>query len=233
MKKLIQHTLLLVLFSSFTFLKSDCGTLIFFKENTIITMVSYDDEGKTTGSTKTTFTKVTKTSTGLSVNASQQNFNKKGKLNSTSEFLIVCNNGNLHFDMKMMLPQEQADTYKDFEMSVEGADKEIPADLVVGKTLKDALVKVTFKTKSGTEMPMMKMNLNITNRKVEAKENITTPAGTFECYKISEDVEVKSIITMKLKAISWFSKEVGIVKTESYKSNGKYVNKTELTEISK
>ena len=79
----------------------------------------------------------------------------------------------------------------------------------------------------------MNMNVSITERKVEAKESITTAAGTFECYKISEHSEIKTLFAMKFKSISWFSFEAGTVKTESYKENGKYMGKTELAEIKK
>lgn len=167
------------------------------------------------------------------VSAQQENYDKKGKLSTTTAFTVKCANGVLSFDMKLMLPQQQAESFKDFEMTVEGADKEIPNNLTPGASLKDAEVKFLVKTKNGTPMPMMNTSVMITNRKVESKESITTPAGTFDCYKITEDVEMKTLFKIKSKAASWFSKEAGIVKTESYKENGKLVSKSELTEISK
>ena len=91
-------------------------------------MTSYNDDGKITGSTKTTYSKVTKAISGATVTANQENYDKKGKLSNKSEFSIRCNKGILYFDMKMMMPQQQAEAYKDFEMTVEGADKEIPSD---------------------------------------------------------------------------------------------------------
>lgn len=104
----------------------------------------------------------------------------------------------------------------------------------MGASLKDAEIKITMKTKNGgNPMPMMNTTIKVTNRKVEAKESVTTSAGTFECYKISENVEFKSLFSIKVKSVSWFSFEAGNVKTESYKDNGKYMGKTELTEITK
>jgi hypothetical protein len=135
--------------------------------------------------------------------------------------------------MKLMMPQQQAESSKDMEMSVEGADKEIPGDLSVGSVLKDTQVKFSFKSKTGTPMPMMNMSVWITDRKVEAKESVTTTAGTFECFKITENAEVKTIFKIKTKTATWFSKEAGIVKTESYKDNGKLAGKSELTELTK
>lgn len=223
----------IIVLCSFNFLTDPCSSIVFFKEGTMTTMTSYNDDGKITGSTKTTYSKVSKAISGATVTANQENYDKKGKLSNKSEFSIRCNKGILYFDMKMMMPQQQAEAYKDFEMTVEGADKEIPSDFVIGSSLKDADIKFTFKSKDGAEMPMMKMNIKITNRKIEAKESVTCPAGTFECYKISEDVEMKSIFTVRAKSINWFSQEVGNVKVESYKENGKFVSKSELTEIKK
>lgn len=231
MKKIIVFSFTLILSCSFVLLPADCSSLLFFKEGAQTTMTSYNADGKVTGTTKTVYSKVSKTTNGASVNATQENYDKKGKLSNTSNYTIKCDKGTLYFDLKMMMPDQQAETYKDFEMVVEGIEKEMPSDLVVGNTLKDANVNFSFKTKEGNEMPMMKMAIKISNRKIEAKENITTAAGTYECFKITEDVEMKTLFTIKVKSVHWFNPKVGTVKTESYKENGKYTGKTELTEL--
>lgn len=233
MKKLIITTITALAALSFTFKSADCDSLLFFKEGTQTTMTSYNDDGKVTGTSKTIYSKVVKNAGSTVVTANQENFDKKGKSNSKSEYTIKCEKGTLYFDMKMMLPQQQAESYKDFEMTVEGADKEFPSNLVVGSTLKDANIKFMFKTKDGMDMPMMTMNIKVTNRKIEAKESITTPAGTFECYKLTEDVEMKTMFAVRMKTVSWFNMEAGTVKTESFKENGKFTGKTELTELKK
>lgn len=233
MKKILSSIVATTLLCSFTYLSVDCSKIAFFKEGTSTTMTSYNDDGKVTSTTKTLYQKVTKTSAGASVMAHQENYDKKGKLSTTSDFNIKCENGTLVFDMKMMMPQQQAEAYKDMEMTMEGTNVEYPSQLVVGNSLKDADIKFSFKTKDGMVMPMSNFNIKVTNRKVEAKESVTTPAGTFECYKISELVETKTMFTIKAKSVVWFSEEVGNVKTESYKENGKFLGKTELTEIKK
>lgn len=233
MKTTLKALIILIVACSFTFLKNDCDTLVFFKEGAQLTMTSYNDDGKLTGTTKTIYSKVIKNADGATVTANQENYNKKGKLDSKNEFTIKCIKGTLFFDMKMMLTEDQSKNNKDFEMTVEGADKEIPTKFVVGSILKDANITITFKTKEGAEVPLSKINFKVTNRKVEAKESITTPAGTFECYKLTENVEMKTLFSFKVKSINWFSLEAGNVKTESYKENGKFISKTELTEIKK
>lgn len=234
MKKIIMLSVTAFLLMSFTLPLGDCDKMFFFKEGTSTTMTSYNEDGKITGSSKTLYSKVIKSADGITlVTANQENYDKKGKLASKSEFGIKCQNGTIYFDMKMMLPQQQAESGKGMEMTMEGTDMEMPSDIAVGAMLKDANVKFVFKTNEGMPMPMMNMSVNVTNRKVEAKETITTPAGTFECYRISEDVETKTLFSVKMKSVSWFSTEAGTVKTETLNQKGKLESKSELTEMKK
>jgi hypothetical protein len=80
---------------------------------------------------------------------------------------------------------------------------------------------------------MMNMSIRVFNRKVEAIETVTSPAGTWECFKLSEEMEMKGLVKIKGKSISWFNYEAGMVKTESYNSKGKLTGKTILTELVK
>ena len=233
MKHLLSLPLLLICLSSFLIKSDGCESLLFFKEGSSITMTSYKANGDMTGSVKTLFKQVNKIDNGVSVLASQESYDKKGKLNSTNDFTVKCENDVLYFDAKKLMPSEQTEAYKDFEMTAEGMDLEMPSNLVVGSQMKDANVKFNFKSKTGQSMPMMNVTIKIFNRNVEAIETITTPAGTFECYKITEETEVKTMIGFTTKSISWFNKEVGTVRTESYNKNGKFMGYSELTEISK
>ena len=67
----------------------------------------------------------------------------------------------------------------------------------------------------------MTMNISITNRKIVGKESVTTPAGTFECDKITSDltVETKMAIgfTLSFSTVEWLAPKVAVVKSESYK----------------
>ncbi|HQQ94255.1 MAG TPA: hypothetical protein PLQ93_06855 [Bacteroidia bacterium] len=232
MKKLSLLVLALPLVMSMDLIKPDCGSLAYFKEGTQCTMTSYNEDGKITGSSKTVYQKVSKSAIGMAVTASQENFDKKGKSVSKNEYTLRCEKGILYFDLKNMMPQQQGDAYKDMEMTVEGMNKEMPSELKPGMSLKDANVKFIFKTKdSSVPMPMMNMEVKISNRKVEAIEKISTAAGTFECFKMSEDIETKTMFSVKMHSVSWFSLDAGTVKSMSYKENGKLAGYSELTEL--
>jgi hypothetical protein len=51
--------------------------------------------------------------------------------------------------------------------------------------------------------------------KVAGKEKITTPAGTFDCYKIMADCEMEFGRTIKATLIMYFNNEVGLVKSRA------------------
>jgi hypothetical protein len=99
-----------------------------------------------------------------------------------------------------------------------------------GDLLKNGDMKIAF---SSGGMTIMNMSFSVTNRKVEAVESVTTPAGTFDCYKISFDVATKMMVNVKTKGVEWYAKGVGMVKTETYSTDGKLLGSNILTSIKK
>jgi hypothetical protein len=80
---------------------------------------------------------------------------------------------------------------------------------------------MTMKVKSNG-MQIMTMNFKITDRKVEAIEDITTDAGTFSCYKMSQNTTMNmGFINKTFKSIDWIAENVGSVRSESYNESGK------------
>ena len=78
------------------------------------------------------------------------------------------------------------------------------------------------------------MNIIITDREVVGKETLTTPAGTFECFVISQSNVSKGMTgTIKRTSKQWIAAGVGVVKTEDYKKNGKLDGYSLLTSFSK
>ena len=128
--------------------------------------------------------------------------------------------------------------FKGSTMTMEGDNMEIPENLSIGQSLPDAKIKMTF-TKDGSKTGSM--DIFIKNRKVESKESITTSAGTFECYKISYDVEssigLAMMANMQMKTVSkcvmYYNTENGPIKTENYNEKGKMIGYTLVTEIKK
>ncbi len=200
------------------------------KSGAFIETKNYDAKGRLTGTNQQTILTVEPLADGLSLKLKSEQFDGKDKSLNTMELGMRCENGVFYMDMKNFLDPNSMGSMKDMEMSVDGLDLEYPNKMQVGEALKDGNIQIKFMSGG---MPIMNMSVKIYNRKVEAIESITTPAGTFECYKLSYDMEVKSIVKMTVKATQWIARNVGAVKTESYDKNGKLTSYSLLTAFRK
>ncbi len=80
----------------------------------------------------------------------------------------------------------------------------------------------------------MSITIAITNRMVEKRETITTPAGTFDCYKITYDVQTgMGFIKTNTKTAEWYSGKAGSVRTETLDKKGKLMGYSQITSIKK
>jgi hypothetical protein len=143
---------------------------------------------------------------------------KKEKNHHEQSFSYVCDNGVLKMSMEGMIPQETMEGMKDMEMEITQTEMMLPATLNAGDVLDDA--SVTMKV-SSNGMTVMTMTVNITDRKVEKFEEVTTKAGTFNCAVISYNTHTDmGIMKMDASAREWFSPKVGMVKSENFDKKG-------------
>lgn len=224
----MKHLLLLVLSSFLTvsLLAQDCEGYFPVKGGTFIETKNYDAKGKLTGTSQQTILSVDQIPGGLSLKVKSESLDSKDKLQYSQELGMRCENGVFYMDMKNFLDPNTMSGFKDMEVSVDGIDLEYPSVLQIGQALKDGDIQMKFMSGG---MSIMTMSVRMFNRKVEALESITTPAGTFECYKLTYDMEIKSMIKMTVKATQWVARNVGAVKTESFDKNGKMVGYSLLT----
>ena len=90
----------------------------------------------------------------------------------------------------------------------------------------------------------MNITASYKNRIVAAREKITTTAGSWDCYKVTTDIEsdvqgldaeTKKIMDavkekMKMSMAMWYHPEMGIVRMEMYQS-GKLNIRTDITSV--
>ncbi len=156
---------------------------------------------------------------------------KKGKEIYNTDYQINCTEGTIKIDYKSLFPSAMMKQYEDMgmEMELSGTDIEIPNDLSVGQTLDDANVSIDL-SMSGMNM---KIKVDMTDRKVEKKETITTTAGTFDCYLITETNTSETMgASQEMYSKLWLSEGVGMVKQETYKKNGNLMSSSELSKYS-
>lgn len=150
---------------------------------------------------------------------------------TTGEGHFRCYGTGVVVDMKMNIPAMQQ--FKEVKMQA-GTDRaylDYPADMKVGQELKAGLFEMTGKME-GVEVGV---SYGVNNRKVAGLEMITTPAGTWNCYKIAYDIDVEmrmmgTGIPIQLSAVEWFAPGFGTVKSVSMK-DGTLMGGTVITAV--
>lgn len=222
MKKLLFSLLILVSDRAFS---QDCNAYHLFTNNASMEMTITDKKGELTGTVQY---KVLSVSGGES-KVTTTNFDKKGKEIVKGEGIYRCVNGAFSVDMKAMIPAEQQSGFKNMTMKLSDSYISYPNRMSVGETLpENELTGDAFID----NMRIMGINLKVTNRKVEAKESVTTPAGTWDCYKITSTINMKTVMSFTIDAIEWFAPNIGVIKTESYRK-GSLMGGTMITKLQK
>ncbi len=200
------------------------------KEGMILTYKSFDKKDKLTGMMKYTIEKVNTSGSEIAITYLCESLDNKEKLVFKEEITVHQKGDVMYIDMGNFLNKAafQQDGTIPAEVEVKGNNMEIPLNPVPGQTLPDASIEMAMKM----GFVNMKMSADITNRKVEAIEDISVTGGTFKCYKFSGDVNTVAMgIKVQAKSVEWFAKGIGMVKTESYDKKGNLSGRTELVEI--
>jgi len=131
--------------------------------------------------------------------------------------------------MKDYIDKSMLDAYKGMEITMKGDNVSFPSGLKQGDKLNDASINIIVKNQG---MVLSNMTITLSNRIVAAGEEITTAAGTFDCFKITYDVQTKTrIMTINTRSAEWISAGTGIVKSESYDKTGKLLSYSVLTKL--
>jgi len=155
---------------------------------------------------------------------------KKNEKMGTSESEWICENGILNLTMNSLSLMEGGQV-EGMKAEVTGDKMDIPSTLEVGQTLQDMKYNIRM---SMSGMNIMNRDFSVKDRKVEKEESVTTPAGTFQCLKLTFTTSSeKGIGSGDIKSAMWIAKDVGLVKMESYKDDGKVNSKQVLTKIVK
>lgn len=205
---------------------------IYFPDNvgTQLVYKHYDKKGKESSKTKQKVTSVNATSNGVEIEIETEVYDNKEELLHSGSMVVRCEGNTFYFDMRNYLDPNTMAGFENMDIKMESENLEFPSNLSEGDMLKDAWIKIEI---SNAGFKIMTMTVNITDRKVESIETITTPAGSFKCFKITQTVSTKAGIKAISNTSEWYSEKIGLVKSESYNSNGKFQGSSELVEIVK
>lgn len=109
------------------------------------------------------------------------------------------------------------------DMSVEGECRGIPSDLAAGMQLPDYSFEV--------KIMFVNTKVSCKDRKVLGTERLTTPAGTFDCFIVEENVNVKSMLMSEKSTVkTWYARGIGSVRQETWNKK-KLQGVSELVEL--
>lgn len=149
-------------------------------------------------------------------------FNKKGEEVYSTIYSAECNNGDFYIDMLRFFDQNKLAEHVNVDIEIEGDFLGFPKLIKTTTRLLDGSITVI----AGSNKPM---TMSMNNRKLLGEEKLTVAAGTFDCYKMSYDF-TSDFGTGKLQGngITWYAKDIGVIKSEVYNTAGKLVEYTEL-----
>lgn len=224
---------LLMIFSQ-TLMGQDCDNFYLLKKGNSFEMQEFDGKNKLIGTNVVTV-KDRKDAGGIAeATMLATHMDAKGKSDTPVEFKVKCDGSVFYMDLQTFAGT--LEKQKDMELKIDGGFSEMPIKgLNVGDQLKDAVMKMHM-IQDGNEMGVMTSTIR---RKIESKESVTVPAGTFQCYKISVEIEtVMEMMGMKMPGgkslhIEYFSTGLGTVRSEVFDKSGKLIRYSVLSKFLK
>lgn len=205
----------IVLFASSSYAQ-DCSNYYFMQDKKTIEMTIYNKKGDPSGKQIYNVNGVSNSGGTTTANVNTEMFDKKGKSVAKSSGKYECKGGVVMVNMKMLIPSAQMEQFGKADVKADDVYVEYPSSMKVGDALKDANFNLEM-DQGGLKQTLI---MNISNRKVEGKESVTTSAGTWDCFKISYKAKltIKTAgigIPMNIDGTEWYAPDFGVVKTES------------------
>lgn len=208
-----------------------CASLVLFHKGAVIQGKSYDGSGNEVSSSTTTIKDV-RSEGNMTVADASMEFTGKATGQHTMTASYKCDGENMYIDMNSMM--QNFKMLKDADMKFNGLA--FPVKISAGQNLPEASVEM--------EMGKMKMKTSYKNRTVGPAEKITTPAGTWDCFKVSSDIvtempglseDVRKMMEKAGKSTTtqmsiWYAPGIGPLKTELY-IGGKLSSRSEITSV--
>ena len=208
----------------------DCQGYFAASKGTKMEMVSYDKKDKPTTTLKYQVNDIKSSGNSTIYVVHNETFDSKGRLIGSADMETKCSSGDFYMTFQGMGGEALAKA-PDMEVTVTGDQMVYPNTMTAGQKLKDATVNIKSGMKGG--MTLMNMTANITDRKVEGFETVETPAGKFDCVKITYTNTFRLMGTRTMKGVEYLAKGVGIVKSETYDDSGKKQSYMILTKLEK
>jgi len=205
----------------------DCTPFYSMREGTSASYEYYDAKDKKTSSSSILIKEVNKTGEKIEAVVAMTMKDKTNQEMFQGITRMTCKNDTLFMDVGSLLNPAMAQSAGNMEISMSGDGMTIPGKLAAGMRLPDSHNEFKMGLNG---MTIMTITIDITEHRVEAEEKVTTPAGTFDCFKVSYLSNSKiSLIKASTKSVQWYARGVGVVKTEVYDKKGALESRMLLT----
>ncbi len=210
-----------------------CDYFIPLRENTGMEFQTFNARDRLQGSQEMTITRVESDAEQVTAIIRTKIFDRRDNMEHEGEYSVLCSGNQMSIDIESMMDPAMMEEFQEMDLSIEGQDLIIPADLSEGQTLPDAAMTITV---ANGGMTLMEMNMKITDRKVVGKEQITVPAGEYDCYKVSYQTTTESKaagIPFKnsMKTVEYYAPNVGVVRTEMFDAKDRLQGYTVLSRV--
>ncbi|QJX48498.1 hypothetical protein HMJ29_16880 [Hymenobacter taeanensis] len=151
-------------------------------------------------------------------------YDTKNKLENLQDLRYMCRQDTCFTDGTSELNAESLSSFRNRLFTYDPVPLAWPNHPTVGSTLPSGGVTVQV---SSTAVDIAKVYATVKNRKVvSGQEPVTTPAGTFQCYKVESEREhgtaarADLIMRSSQRVVDYYSPEIGMVKSEFYDKKG-------------
>ncbi len=199
-----------------------------FEEGLSFELTNFDKKNKVTSVSSQTVNSLENKSDGFKASVDFKVRNNKGDEMFEGGYGIECRGENIYMDMSNMFDPSAMAGMSNMEVEMNSDALEVPNNPRAGQELPEGTMTMNTKMNG---MNLFSMNMRIYNRKIDGMEQVTTPAGTFDCVKITQETEMKMMVKKSFKSSSWYAKGIGMVKTENYDKKGRVESSTILTKI--
>ena len=204
----------------------DCSSSYYpMKTGAVMVLQHTDAKGKASSKTIQRVLAARPVASGFEADMEMEIVDNKDKNIGKSTYKLSCENGVFKINMRSMMGPAGSPP-----PGMEQARMEyLPVNMKPGQTLNDG--KANMKTYMG-DVKIMEMDFAMRDRKVEGREAVTTPAGTFDCVRVSSVSDFKIMGRNRAaKSVVWYAVGAGMVKQESYDDGGKLASSSVLVEL--
>lgn len=181
-------------------------------------------KGKVDSYTRQTISKVEGSANNMSISYVAQPLDKKQQPLGDIQvpYTIKVRNGFMEWDMKSF-----ASPGTEGLVEFEGDQMRMPTSIAPGDKLSDLhfIMTVTIGFKIKTEVA-------ITEQECLGIEEVSVPAGTFKCHKMTQTSTATAMRrSITTKTVSWYAPGIGSVKSETFNDKGKLQTVVQLQSV--